>query len=146
VNVPQALAVSGWLVTPTVVLAAVFHGPRVVTAAHRALTRRRQADLPVAAPVPIEELAHRLRRLMEEHDAVSSRPEAAFRVHHLWALQAAIGDCALDAAEALGVPRPQLSPSRPLTQAELGRLLRALAATGLVLPSRSALLLAGLAG
>jgi len=146
-----AVSVVAWMVTPTAVVAAAIHAPRLARAVHHLVVPHRHSATrsgpdPAAAPVPIEELARRLRRLLAEHDALSHNPWAASRVRHLAALEEAIGDCALEAATALDVARPQLRALGTVTHDDLGKLLRALAAAGFVLPARSELLLAGLHG
>ena len=94
--------------------------------------RRRQAEGPVGPP--LERTAADLRRLLAEHRAVRASAAVAVRGAHLRALEAAIGDAALDAARAVGVPAPEHPGREPLSAAELRDLLAALAAAGLVLP------------
>jgi hypothetical protein len=115
---------------------AVFYGPRAV----RYLRRRMQRDYPQPDGPPIEQLAADLRRLVRQHHAVKRAPDLLMRAHHLYAIEGAITDCAVQAAVALGVPHPQVPRHSVLTTTELKRLLRTLADAGLVLPTGVGLL------
>ena len=121
------------LAAPALVLGAALHLPRLVGVVSRVIRETR--GLPTGPP--IERLAADLRRLMHEHDVVHRSAAAPMRIHHLGALEGAIGDCARQAARALGLPRPA---GGSLPTPELRRLLRSLADAGLVLPSGAGLL------
>jgi hypothetical protein len=58
------------------------------------------------------------------------------RAHRLWAVEAAIGVRAIEAARALGVPHREPEMPGALTRSELLELLNALSASGLVLPAK----------
>jgi len=92
--------------------------------------------------VPIEQLAADLRRLLQRHEAIRQSTDVAMRARHLRAIQAAIGDCATEAAEALGLACPDRTTRVALSTAELRRLLRALVDAGLVLVPATGLLTA----
>ena len=121
-------------VTPTLLGALVFYGPRMCAAVARAWPDR-AARKPQPIGPPIEQLAADLRRLLRLHDALTHSAHIAMRAHRLWAVEAAIGVRAVEAAQALGVPHR--TPEKPgdLTRRELASLLHALADAGLVLPS-----------
>jgi hypothetical protein len=133
-------AVGEWvvlMVTPTLAVAAALGSPALLRAMQR---RRRQrprgpADAPAPAPVrpPIEQLAADLRRLLQRHDALKQSTDVAVRGRKLLALEAAITDCAVDAAGALDVPCPPRPGRAALATPALRRLLHALAAAGLVI-------------
>jgi hypothetical protein len=125
-DVAKAGQIVALMLSPTVVIAAALYLPRGL----RALRRAVRPD-PVPPNPPIEALAADLRRLLRQHEALTRSADGTARAVHLRALEDAITDCATDAARALGVPSP---PRAPLSRADLGRLLRALAAAGLVLP------------
>jgi hypothetical protein len=135
-------AVGEWvvlMVTPTVAVAAALGSPALLRAIQR--RRRRQqrprgpAHAPAPAPVrpPIEQLAADLRRLLERHDALKQSTDVAVRGRKLLALEAAITDCAVDAAGALDVPCPPPAGRAALATPALRRLLHALADAGLVI-------------
>ncbi len=84
---------------------------------------------------PLEQIATDLRRLMAEHQAISSSAGVASRANRLIALEGAITDVALDAARALGVEPPLRRERAPLPRARLRLLLEALVDNGLVLPA-----------
>ncbi|WP_306214018.1 hypothetical protein [Actinoplanes sp. RD1] len=119
--------------TPTLLGAAVVLGPRICSAVARVWPDRAPHD-PVPLGPPIEQLAADLRRLLRLHDHLTRSAHLAMRAHRLWAVEAAIGTRAVEAARALGVSHPE--PDRPgdLTRHELAALLRSLTAAGLVLP------------
>jgi hypothetical protein len=130
------------LLSPTLIIGAALHLPRWVRAASRTVRNRtRPADhelLPLGPP--IEELAGDLRRLLLQHDAVRRTTEAAMRAQRMRAIEAAITDCAVQAARALDVPCPDRAGPVALEKPQLRRLLRALRDAGLVLPKGVALL------
>ncbi|SDS23537.1 hypothetical protein [Actinoplanes derwentensis] len=103
-----------------------------------AAERRRQRRTPEPMPhgLPIEQLAVDLRRLLRLHGELAASAHNGLRTHRVWAIETAIGMCAIEAAIALEVPHPQPDRAPTLTRAELSILLSALAAAGLVLPSR----------
>jgi hypothetical protein len=133
------------LLSPTLIIGAALHLPRWARGVSRTLrdrTRRPGHDVRPLGP-PIEELARDLRRLLLQHDAVRRTTEAAMRARRLRALEAAISDCAVQAARALDVPCPGRGGPVPLEKPQLRRLLRALAQSGLVLPTGVGLLTTG---
>lgn len=85
---------------------------------------------------PIEQLATDLRRLLRLHGELTVSAHSALCAHRLWAVEAAIGIRAIEAATALEVPHPDPADAAALTRTELSALLTALAAEGLVLPRR----------
>jgi hypothetical protein len=89
---------------------------------------------------PIERIAADLRRLLWQHHTCSQLVDVSLRSRRLWFLQIGISDCAAEAARALAVPLPDRVSNAAFTQPELRRLLRALAAEGLVLPAAGLLL------
>ena len=122
----------GLMVAPTGALAAAFGAPAVL----RRMRRRRasKADAALTPPrPPIEHVAADLRRLLGRHEALMRSTEVAVRGQKRIALEAAISDCACEAAEALEVPCPARSGRAALPTAELRRLLHGLAASGLVI-------------
>jgi hypothetical protein len=121
------------MLSPTLAIAAAIHLPRAVRAVWAAIGRRPAG--PHSSGPPIETLAADLHRLLHMYDALKRSPMQAVRAQRLRAVEAAISDCATEAARALGVPVPDRPAHAGLAPAELSRLLRALADTGLVLPS-----------
>ena len=122
------------MIVPALAFGAAVHLPRLAAAlARRMRGYEARRDLHPAGP-PIEQLAVDLRRLVHEHETVRRSPGVAMRAHHLWALEGAITDCAMQAARALGVPAPERPVHGALARPELRRLLQALADAGLVLP------------
>jgi hypothetical protein len=122
------------LLAPALAFGAAVHLPRVAASLVRRMRGYEARQRPHPSGPPIEQLAADLRRLVREHDAVRRSPGVTMRAHHLWALEGAITDCAMQAARALGVPAPERSVHGALAQPELRRLLHALADAGLVLP------------
>ena len=121
------------LLTPSAVAAALLWTPHIVRAVARRLAPRPSAPVPVGPP--LEKTAADLRRLMAEHVAVRESSGLAVRAGRLVALEGALTDLALLAAEALEVPSPPRSGRAPLPRPALHALLQDLAAAGLVLPS-----------
>jgi hypothetical protein len=121
------------MLSPTLAVAATIYLPRAVRAVWRAV--RPGSEPPRPAGPPIEALAADLGRLLHLHDALMRAPTLPLRAQRLVALEAAITDCAAEAASALAVPVPDRPPHAGLPPSELGRLLRALAGAGLTLPS-----------
>ncbi|MEU8239747.1 hypothetical protein AB0C07_16005 [Actinoplanes missouriensis] len=96
----------------------------------------RRKPAPQPAGLPIERLAADLRRLLRLHGELAASAHAALCAHRLWAVEAAIGTRAIEAAVALGVRHPPPSRAATLTPAELSVLLAEVAAAGLALPGR----------
>ena len=122
--------------TPPLIIATVQQAPRC----WRALAdrvRERQPTAPQAYGLPIEKLAADLRRLLRLHGALTESAHSALCAHRVWAVEAAIGARAIEAAAALGVPHPWPDTSGLLTRTQLSALLTDLAAAGLVLPARA---------
>jgi len=118
------------MLSPTIAVGTAIYTPRVYRAVRAALRPAvRTEDQPSGRP--IELIAGDLRRLLRQHDAVRTDTAIARRAHRLRALEAAITDCALEAARALGVT---CADHPPLSTAQLRRLLLALTAAGLMLP------------
>jgi hypothetical protein len=125
---------------PTLAFEAACSAPRGVRAVKRLLDSRRAALCPQPTDPPIEQIAADLRRLLWQHDAFMRSNDMPMRARRMWALEGAISDCALQAARALGVPPPAEPGNGRFDKPRLRRLLRALAAEGLVLPSEVRLL------
>jgi hypothetical protein len=128
------------LLAPALAFGAAIHVPRAVGALCRLVRERAARRYPHPAGPPIEQLATDLRRLLRQHDTIRRSTGVTMRAHHLWAIEGAITDCAVQAARALGVPHPERPTHGALSTPELRRLLRALADAGLVLPSGAGLL------
>ncbi|MFC4071289.1 hypothetical protein [Actinoplanes subglobosus] len=118
-------------------IALIIAAPAVVAAGYRylprwcaALARHRRPE-PAPWGPPIERLAADLRRLLRLHGDLAASAHVAFCAHRLWAVEAAIGSRAVEAARALGVPHPHPDAVASLTRTELTDL----AAAGLVLPA-----------
>jgi hypothetical protein len=121
--------------TPTLLGAAIAYVPKWCGAAADYLQRRRpQPPLPIGPP--IEQLAADLRRLLRLHGSLSVSAHLAMRAHRLWAVEAAIGIRAVEAARALDIAHREPATPGGLTRDELLRLLTDLAAAGLVLPAQ----------
>jgi hypothetical protein len=120
------------MLSPTLVIGAAIYAPRVIKAVRQAF--RPPPDESVSRGQPIERLAADLRRLLLMHDELRHSPESAMRGRRLQAIEAAITDCAVDAASALGLRVPSRPVHAGLAGAELKRLLRDVAGAGLVLP------------
>jgi hypothetical protein len=121
--------------TPTLLGAAAVYAPRCWTRLADRWESRRPAPPRPAGP-PIEQLAADLRRLLRLHAEMLESAHLAMRAHRLWAVEAAIGVRAVEAARALDVPHREPAVPGALTRAELLDLLTALAAAGLVLPAK----------
>jgi hypothetical protein len=121
-------------VTPTFLGAAVVYAPKWCGAVARRWPHRVD-DTPQPAGPPIEQLAADLRRLLRLHDGLTVSAHHAIRAHRLWAVEAAIGMRAIEAARALELPHREPAMPGELTCRELHELLRALADAGLVLPT-----------
>jgi hypothetical protein len=121
-------------VTPTLIGALVVYTPRWFAVLTRAWPDRTDPE-PAPMGLPIERLAADLRRLLRLHDELTRSAHIAIRAHRLWAVEAAIGVRAVEAAQALDVPHREPGPDETLSRTELGRLLHALVDAGLVLPT-----------
>jgi hypothetical protein len=131
------------LVSPALFLAAGAFGPRWFDAVRSVKDRRRAAAYPQPTNPPIERIAADLRRLLWEHDRVLRSNDYPLRALRVSALEAAISHCAAQAAGGLDVPCPAMPEDGRFFKPDLRRLLRALAAEGLVLPSAVGLLSRG---
>jgi hypothetical protein len=124
-------------VTPTLIGAAVICSPRWWAAVSRVWSER-GAEEPQPLGPPIERLAADLRRLLRLHEELGRSAHVAMLAHRLWAVEAAIGARAVEAARALDVPHREPEQLEILTRAELARLLQDLADAGLALPALAA--------
>lgn len=120
---------------PGVVVAAFHYVPRWCAAVAE-LHRQRRRPEPAPYGPPIQQLAADLRRLLRLHGELAASAHSSLCAHRLWAVEAAIGTRAIEAATALEVPHPHPDRAAALTRTELSALLTALAAAGLVLPAR----------
>lgn len=84
---------------------------------------------------PIEDIAADLRRLLWEHERLARISDVTGHRLRVCVLEAAITDRARQAARALGVPHPDRPAYGGFDHQQLGWLLRALTAEGLVLPA-----------
>ena len=126
---------------PALLLGAAAYGPGWWFRARRRIAEdRRAAGHPQPTSRPIERIAADLRRLLWQHDTCSRLTDVSQRARRLWFLQIGISDCAVEAARALEVPLPDRAPNAAFAEPQLRRLLRALAAEGLVLPAADLLL------
>jgi len=121
-------------VTPTLIGAAIVYSPRWCAAVAEAWSRR-TAEQPQPLGPPIEQLAADLRRLLRLHEELTRSAHMAMLAHRLWAVEAAIGARAVEAARALEVPHRTPEHLEILTRAELTQLLLDLAHAGLTLPT-----------
>jgi hypothetical protein len=121
--------------TPTLLGAVVIYAPKWCGLLADKWGRLRPAP-PVPLGPPIEQLAADLRRLLRLHGEMMASAHLAMRAHRLWAIEAAIGVRAIEAARALCVPHREPDLPGALTRSELLDLLNALAACGLVLPAK----------
>ena len=92
--------------TPTLFGAVVIYAPKWCGAiAARWEAARPKPPQPVGPP--IEQLAADLRRLLRLHSELTASAHLAMRAHRLWAVEAAIGTRAVEAARALEIPHPE---------------------------------------
>jgi hypothetical protein len=120
--------------TPTLLGAVAIYAPKWCGAIADYWERRRpQPPQPIGPP--IEQLAADLRRLLRLHASLTVSAHLAMRAHRLWAVEAAIGMRAVEAARALEIPHREPDLLTTLTRDELLQLLTALSAAGLVLPA-----------
>jgi hypothetical protein len=123
------------MLLPTLLVAVILHiGPWVQALRRRFSRRRGDADLQPKHP-PIEQLAADLRRLLRRYETVRSSAELPMRALRLRAVEGAIADCAIEAADALSLQAADQSSARKLSTPQLSRLLRALVEAGLMLPA-----------
>lgn len=87
---------------------------------------------------PIQQTAQNLRRLLAQHRATVGSGTVMGAATRLRALEGALTDCALQAADAVGLERPSRRVGGPLPRAELRALLVQLTEAGLVLPDADA--------
>jgi hypothetical protein len=128
------------MLSPSLAIGAALYAPRVFRAARRVV---RGPDTTIRPENrPIENVAADLQRLLREHQKVKTSTGIARRAQHLRALEAAITDCAAEAARALGLPSPDRPAHGALSTTELRRLLLALADAGIVLPPAVSLIAA----
>jgi hypothetical protein len=128
------------ILSPALLFGATRSVPRGVRAVRRLVDNRRAEANPQPSNPPIEQIAADLRRLLLQHDMFARSNDIPMRARRLWALEAAIIDRATQAARALEVPHPDRPAHGGYDKAQLRRLLRALAAEGLVLPPAVGLL------
>jgi hypothetical protein len=119
---------------PTLIGAAVVYSPRWWAAIARRWPDRAEREPRPSGP-PIERIAADLRRLLRLHDELTASAHLAMCAHRLWAVEAAIGARAVEAAQALDVSYREPAMPGALTCTELRDLLHALAGAGLVLPA-----------
>ncbi|MFI1988837.1 hypothetical protein [Actinoplanes sp. NPDC020271] len=124
------------IATPPLVIVAAQHAPRWWRALADRVAERQPAE-PRPYGLPIERLAADLRRLLRLHGELTASARPALCAQRVWAVEAAIGGRAIEAATALGVPHPRPDGTGLLTRTQLSALLTALAAAGLVLPARA---------
>jgi hypothetical protein len=124
------------IATPPLVIVVAQRAPRWWRALAARVEQRRPAQ-PRPYGLPIERLAADLRRLLRLHGELTASARPALCAHRVWAVEAAIGARAIEAAVALGVPPPPPDGAGLLTRAQLSALLTDLAAAGLVLPARA---------
>lgn len=140
----KAAHIAAVMLAPTLIIGAALHAPRVLRAMRNVWRERAedQGALTATAP-PIENLANDLRRLLLQHETLRRSSDKAMRVKRLVALEAAIADCATEAARALDVPFPGRPARGLIPPTQLRRLLQALLEAGLVLPAGVSLLADG---
>ena len=129
------------VLSPPLTIGAALSAPRVVRALWRRLVDRRDDAGPQPDGPPIEKLAADLRRLLWQHERVTRSADVAMWSGRLRALEGAISICAMQAARSLDVPYPDPpAPGGVVHKPHLRRLLRELAAAGLVVPAEVGLL------
>jgi hypothetical protein len=121
--------------TPTVLGAVAVYAPRWCGFVADRWEQHRPHPPQPAGP-PIEQLAADLRRLLRLHGEIVASAHLAMRAHRMWAVEAAIGVRAIEAARALDVPHREPEVPGALSRCELIDLLHALASAGLVLPAK----------
>lgn len=133
-DVLKAVHIVALMLAPSAIVGAAIWLPQGYRAVTELVRERRSGPLLRPTGPPIEKIAADLRRMLSLHESLRRSPKVARRAHHLRALEAAITDCAADAARAVGLPDPRPETGRPLPTAELRAVLRALADAGIVLP------------
>jgi hypothetical protein len=129
------------LFSPALLFATALTGAAAVRAVWRRLVDHRDNGIPQPDRPPIEKLAADLRRLLRLHDELTRSADVATHAWRLRALEGAIAICATQAARSLDVPHSDPpTPGGFVHKPQLRRLLRALAAAGLVLPPAVGLL------
>ena len=126
-----ALAVS----TPTLLGAVVVYAPKWYKLLEERWVRMHPPPPQPLGP-PIQQLAADLRRLLRLHGEVVASAHLAMQAHRAWAIEAAIGARAIEAARALDLPHREPATPGALSRDELVELLHELAAAGLVLPAK----------
>jgi hypothetical protein len=121
--------------TPTLIGAVLILAPKLYGFLAGLVPERGSRDPKPVGP-PIEQLAADLRRLLRLHSELTVSAHLAMRAHRLWAVEAAIGVRALEAAKALGVPHREPEMPGALGRDEMCGLLKALANAGMVLPEK----------
>jgi hypothetical protein len=121
--------------TPTLIGAVVIFSPRWCAYVVGLFPERGSREPKPVGP-PIEQLAADLRRLLRLHSQLTTSAHLAMRAHRLWAVEAAIGVRAVEAAAALGVVYPATQQPGALHRDDLADLLGALSRAGLVLPEK----------
>jgi hypothetical protein len=107
------------VITPTLIGGVVISAPRWCGALARAWPERRRRG-PEPIGLPIQQLAADLRRLLRLHAELTESAHLAIRAHRIWAIEAAIGVRAVEAARALEVPHREPEPPGTLSRDELG--------------------------
>ncbi len=87
---------------------------------------------------PLQETAQALRRLLAQHRATVGNGTVMGAATRLRALESALTECALQAADAVEVARPDRRTGGPLPRVELRALLVQLADAGVLLPEADA--------
>jgi hypothetical protein len=123
------------ILAPTLLAGVAVSAPRWWKTVARLWPERGEHEPKPAGP-PIEQLAADLRRLLRLHGELTASAHLAMRAHRLWAIEAAIGVRAVEAARALDVPHREPEPPGALSRDELPALLYALGDAGLVLPAK----------
>jgi hypothetical protein len=135
VNVFDAGKLALIVAAPTLLGAAAIYAPKWYGLVADHWARLRPCPPQPSGP-PIEQLAADLRRLLRLHGEMVVSAHLAIQAHRLWAIEAAIGMRAIEAARALDVPHREPEMPGALSRSELLQLLTALAAAGLVLPAK----------
>ncbi|WP_430789908.1 hypothetical protein [Actinoplanes sp. G11-F43] len=123
------------IIGPGLLMAAVRYLPRLWAAVSDRLRKPQPPEVSPYGP-PIERLAADLRRLLRLHGELVASAQNSLCAQRVWAVEAAIGMRAVEAATALEVPHPHPDRAASLTRTEISALLTALAMAGLVLPAR----------
>jgi hypothetical protein len=128
------------VLSPVLLFVAIYCVPRGFRAVRRLVDQHRAKRNPQPINRPIEQIAADLRRMLWQHDAFARSTDIPMRARRMCALEAAISRGAAQAARALDVPYPDRPAYAGFNRPQLRRLLRALAAEGLVLPATVGLL------